>query len=55
MMKNNQLHPMRNLNGHMNTMTGICFSIFNPEPDQINIIDISHGLSFKGHFCGQSP
>lgn len=48
------IHDLHNLDGHMNTVSGIKFNIFDPNVLQINIMDICHGLAYKGHFCGQS-
>jgi uncharacterized protein len=50
-----ELHPLFDYDGHMNTVSGIKFNIFDPKPEMISIEDICNGLSFKGHFCGQSP
>ena len=44
-----------NYDGHINTRSGIKFSLFDPKEDQIVITDISHGLAYKGHFGGQTP
>lgn len=40
--------------GCINTFTGLKFSFLNPKPEQIDILDISKGLSFRGHFGGQT-
>lgn len=44
-----------NYDGHFNTRSGIKFSLFEPKPEDIKISDIIHGLSYKGHFAGQTP
>lgn len=46
---------LNNLDGHINTRSGLKFSLFDPKPEQINLEDISHGLAYKGHFAGQTP
>jgi hypothetical protein len=50
-----EIQPLNNLNGIMNTYTGQLFSIFDPKPEQIDILDIAQGLAFKCHFAGQTP
>ena len=50
-----QLHPLRNLDGHMNTVSGVRFNLLEPTPDMIEFRDISAGLAFNAHFNGQSP
>ena len=40
--------------GCINTFTGLNFSFLEPKVEQINIFDISRGLSFRGHFGGQT-
>lgn len=47
------LHPLEQLDGCMNTYTGLKFNILDPHPDQINIQDIAKGLANTCHFGGQ--
>lgn len=54
-MNSPELHPLNKLDGHFNTISRIKFSIYNPLPEQISIIDIAHGLAFNSHFGGQTP
>lgn len=46
---------LNNMEGYINTRSGIKFNLFDPKPEQIHIEDISHGLAYKGHFAGQTP
>lgn len=46
---------MNNMTGFINTRSGLIFSLLHPEPEMIDINDISHGLAYKGHFAGQTP
>jgi hypothetical protein len=48
-------HPLNQLDGKMNTYMKVRFNIFDPHPEQVNILDIARGLAFKGHFSGQTP
>ena len=43
-----------NYDGCINTYSGLKFSFKDPKPEQIEIHDISRGLSFRGHFGGQT-
>ena len=44
-----------NYDGCIDTYSGLKFSFKNPKPEQIEIYDIARGLSFRGHFGGQTP
>jgi len=50
-----KIQELDNLNGIINTYSGKLFSILDPQPEQIDILDIAQGLAFKGHFAGQTP
>ena len=41
--------------GCINTYSGKVFSFIDPTPEMIDIKDIARGLSFSGHFGGQTP
>lgn len=49
------VHPLRNLNGCINTVSGKKFNLLEPKPEMVEIIDIAKGLSFKPHFGGMTP
>lgn len=51
----NDVHPLRQLDGFINTFTGTKINLTNPDPSQIRIEDIAKGLAYKGHFGGQTP
>ncbi len=40
---------------YLSTFSGKKFFPFNPHPDQIDIVDIAHGLSLLCRFSGQCP
>ena len=48
-------HPLRQLDGCMNTFSGKKLNLLDPKPDQIDIQDIACGLAYKGYFSGQTP
>jgi 5'-deoxynucleotidase YfbR-like HD superfamily hydrolase len=43
------------LDGCITTYSGIKFSLIDPKPENVRIEDIGKGLSYKGHFSGQTP
>jgi hypothetical protein len=43
------------LDGCITTYSGIKFNLLEPTQNMIRIEDIVKGLSFKGHFAGQTP
>ncbi len=53
--KSNELIPLAQLDGCINTYSGKKFSLFNPTPEMVDIEDIARGLAYKAHFGGQSP
>lgn len=54
-MVENKPNIMGALDGSMKTRSGKKLDILNPQPDQIDILDIAAGLAYKPHFSGQTP
>lgn len=54
-MQNNQIHPLKKLDGCLNTISGQKFNMLAPTPEMIDINDIAHGLAYNSHFGGQTP
>lgn len=50
-----KVHPLRNLDGCINTVSGKKFNLIEPKPEMVEIIDIAKGLAFKPHFGGMTP
>jgi uncharacterized protein len=48
---NTALHPLQNLDGHINTFSGKV-NLLDPQPEHIVILDIAWSLSAKPHFGG---
>ena len=48
-------HPLKQLDGCINTYTGVKFNLLNPKPEDVQIEDIAKGLAYKAHFSGQTP
>lgn len=53
-MNNQTPHPLQQLDGYMNTVSGIKFNLLDPKQEMIDIRDIAAGLSNMGHFNGQT-
>lgn len=49
------MSELNKYDGSIRSYSGEQISIINPESNQYRIIDIAKGLSYKGHFAGQTP
>ena len=49
------LIPMGQMDGCINTFSGLKINLINPKPEQISIYDIARGLSNNSHFGGHVP
>jgi len=49
------LIPLRQLDGCINTISGKKFNLLEPTVDMVDIEDIAKGLAYKPHFGGMSP
>lgn len=50
-----ELIPIRQLDGCINTISGKKFNLLEPTVDMVDLIDIAKGLAYKPHFGGMSP
>ena len=52
-LKMNKILRMNEINNSINTYTGKTIDLLNPDPNQIDTIDIAKGLTNQARFCGQ--
>jgi len=50
-----ELIPLRQLDGCINTISGKKFNLLEPTADMVDLMDIAKGLAYKPHFSGMSP